>query len=134
MQDFETQVQGLIEPYTNKITALETENNQLQTTLDETTAQLNKFNDLMPLLEVKEIFKVEIKDASLIQRARIICDKLYTNQTRGWVDWKNGKGGKRPKDPVRIFIVDILNLVTLKPHLIYNELLNQPKYLEVEDD
>ena len=133
MQGFEKQVQELIAPYENKISALETENQQLSSDVEELKSQLQKFSELMPLLEVTEVFKLEIRDKNLIQKARMLCHKLYPNATDAYLRWKSD-GGKRPKDPVRQFIRDVLNLVMANPQLVYSHILARPKYLEVEDD
>ena len=133
MQGFEKQVQDLIEPYTNKIAALEIENNQLSGDAEELRSQLEKFSKLMPLLEVKEIFKMEIRDKDLIQQLRMLCHKWYPNATTAFLKWKND-GGKRPKDPVRLLIRDVMYLIVANPHIVHSHILAKPKYLEVEDD
>ena len=127
LKKFESELSG---PYIGRISKLESDNGKLTTELEAIKEKLSKFEHLLPLLERKEeVFQLQIKDASLLQKAVMVIDqyRLYPKMQRDYLEYKQN-GGKRPKDPIRQFLVDLIKVCLQQPNLITGALKSQGNY------
>ena len=127
LKKFEAEMSG---PYIGRISELESENEKLATQLGEVKETLEKFQHLLPLLERKEeVFQLQIRDSSLLQKAVMVIDqyRLYPKLQRDYIEYKTN-GGKRPKDPIRQFLTDVIKLCLERPTLVTGALKSQGNY------
>ena len=124
---FESEMSG---PYLGKISQLESDNEKLTTELTGIKEKLSQFEHLLPLLERKEeVFQLQIKDSSLLQKAVMVIDqyRLYPKMQRDYLEYKSS-GGKRPKDPIRQFLTDLIKVCLERPTLVTGALKSQGNY------
>lgn len=127
LRKFESELSS---PYIGRISELEEENAKISGELEIIRKQLDKFKDLIPLLErEEETFQLQIKDVSLIQKAVMVIDqyRLYPILQRDYLEYKRN-GGKRPKDPVRQFFTDVIKLVLFRPSIVTGLIKSQGNY------
>ena len=131
----------VLQPYEDKIRKLEEELDNKNKEVDNLSEKLSYFDHLKVLLDRKdETFHLRIDDQKLLQKLIIVIDqyRLYPTLQRDYLEWKNN-GGKRPKDPIRQCMLDILQAFVERPSLLVGAIRSRAKYdsselnIEVEE-
>ena len=123
-------VQQVIEPYELEIQKLKEELDLKNQEVDNLNERLSYFDHLKVLLERKdETFHLRINDQALLQKLIIVIDqyRLYPVLQRDYIEWKTN-GGKRPKDPIRQCMLDVMATFVERPSLLVGAIRASAKY------
>tara|TARA_Y100000034_G_C6855573_1_gene388767 strand:- start:347 stop:781 length:435 start_codon:yes stop_codon:yes gene_type:complete len=126
VNDYQDQIttfsQQLLEPYQQELDKAKQEIEQLKTTNKELEEKIKPFQALVPLLERGETFHLKLDNETFglnkVRKLTVLAAELYPILTKHYLAWKGGQGGKRPKDPLRQFILDALTLLSDRPDWI----------------
>ena len=117
--DFSSQ---LVQPYIEQLDSSSKELAQLKAENPQLKEQLQPFLRLLPLIERDDTFHLKLNSETFgqgqLSRLAVMASDLYPVLTKRFLDWKAGSGGKRPKDPLRQFIMDTLELLIDRPDWI----------------
>jgi len=113
---------ALIQPYVDQIESDKAELDRLRQENQDLKSKLQPFLNMLPLIEREDTFHLKLNadtfGANKLRRLAVLSTDLYPKLTKRWLEWKNGGGGTRPKDPMRQFIMNTLELFIDRPDWI----------------